>query len=354
MIEGDGLAFFFPAQHILGQQLVLVLHDLQILRRQRGGVLRRAHHRLHAQLREAQIRHVEQVLRKVRIGMGKGAAHIIVLVAPGLYQLLELRHNALIAAVACIVHPQPVMDLLTAIQRQHHIAHFPVGEVDHVIVDEHTVCGQRKAEIFAPLLFHTAGILHQLLHHVPVHQRLTAEEVHLQIGAAAGVIHQEVQRLLTNLKAHQRAVAVILALTGEAVGTVQVAGVRHMQAQRLHHIAGTLLERTGHVCEGVGGIELPGLLQRLHVINAVPQILLRHILACAVFSHHCRYDLIRRVIRVKRNDVIGYLIHYMNGAGAGVQHDVVAVQLILMYHSSVLLVQKKCRLNRRQLFENCD
>ena len=75
---------------------------------------------------------------------------------------------------------------------------------------------------------------------------------------------------------------------------------------------------------------------------------------CAVFFHHCRYDLIRRVIRVKRNDVIGYLIHYMNGTGAGVQHDVVAVQLILMYHSSVLLVQKKCRLNRRQLFENCN
>ena len=354
VIEGDGLAFLFPTQHILGQQLVLVLHDLQILRRQRGGVLRRAHHRLHAQLREAQIRHVEQVLRKVRIGMGKGAAHIIVLVASGLYQLLELRHNALVAAIACIVHPQPVMNFLAAIQRQHHIAHFPVGEVDHVIVDEHTVCGQRKAEIFAPLLFHTAGILHQLLHHVPVHQRLTAEEVHLQIGAAAGVIHQKVQSLLANLKAHQRTVSMVFSLAGEAVGAVQVAGVRHMQAQRLHHIAGTLLERTGHVCEGVGGIELPGLLQRLHVINAVPQILLRHILALAVFFHHRRYDLIRRVIRVKRNDVIGYLIHYMNGAGAGVQHDVVAVQLILMYHSSVLLVQKKCRLNRRQLFENCD
>ena len=146
----------------------------------------------------------------------------------------------------------------------------------------------------------------------------------------------------------------VFSLAGKAVGTVQVAGVRHMQAQRLHHIAGALLERAGHVREGVGGIEFPGLLQRLHVINAVPQILLRHILACAVFSHHCRYDLIRRVIRVKRNDVIGYLIHYMNGTGAGVQHDVVAVQLILMYHSSVLLVQKKCRLNRRQLFENCD
>ena len=127
-----------------------------------------------------------------------------------------------------------------------------------------------------------------------------------------------------------------------------------MQTQCLHHIAGALLERAGHVRKGIGRVELPSLLQRLHVGNAVPQILFRHILALAVFFHHRRYDLIRRAVRVKRNDVIGHLIHYMNGAGAGVQHDVVAVQLILMYHSSVLLVQKKCRLNRRQLFENCD
>ena len=54
------------------------------------------------------------------------------------------------------------------------------------------------------------------------------------------------------------------------------------------------------------------------------------------------------------NHIIGDIVHCMDSAGAGVQHDVVAVQLILMYHSSVLLVQKKCRLNRRQLFENCD
>ena len=88
------------------------------------------------------------------------------------------------------------------------------------------------------------AVFHQALHHVPVHQRLTTEEVHLQIGAAAGVIHQKVQRLLANLKAHQRAVSMVFSLAGEAVGAVQVAGVRHMQAQRLHHIAGTLLEWT--------------------------------------------------------------------------------------------------------------
>ena len=113
-----------------------------------------------------------------------------------------------------------------------------------------------------------------------------------------------------------------------------------MQTQCLHHIAGALLECTGHICEGIRRVKLPGLLQRLHVGNAVPQILLRHIFALAVFFHHRRYDLIRRAVRVKRNDVIGHLIHYMNGAGAGVQHDVVAVQLILMYHLLFSLYRK--------------
>ena len=102
----------------------------------------------------------------------------------------------------------------------------------------------------------------------------------------------------------------------------------------------TMKRIAGHVRKGIRRVKLPGLLQRLHVGNAVPQILLRHIFALAVFFHHRRYDLIRRAVRVKRNDVIGHLIHYMNGAGAGVQHDVVAVQLILMYHLLFSLYRK--------------
>lgn len=71
----------------------------------------------------------------------------------------------------------------------HSCLHQLLTEHSAGVLESPTVGGQRKAEIFAPFLFHTAGILHQLLHHVPVHQRLTAEEVHLQIGAPAVFFH---------------------------------------------------------------------------------------------------------------------------------------------------------------------
>ena len=67
MVESDGLSLFFPAQHVLGQNFILLLHDLQILRRQGGGIVGSADHRLHAQLGKAQIGHVEHVVGEVRV-----------------------------------------------------------------------------------------------------------------------------------------------------------------------------------------------------------------------------------------------------------------------------------------------
>lgn len=68
---------------------------------------------------------------------------------PGLHQLLELGNDLLPAAISGIVHPVAVMDLLAAVQTQHHIAHLPVGKVDDVVVDEHPIGGQGKAEVLA-------------------------------------------------------------------------------------------------------------------------------------------------------------------------------------------------------------
>ena len=68
-----------------------------------------------------------------------------------------------------------------------------------------------------------------------VHQRLAAEEVHLQVPATPGMFDEKVQRAPADLKGHQRAVAVVLSLAGKAVGAVEVAGVGDMQAERLDH-----------------------------------------------------------------------------------------------------------------------
>ena len=255
------MALFLPAEHVLGQNLILLLYNLNVFRRQGSGVIGGAHHRLHAQLGKSQVvRHMEQVLGEVRVGVGEGAPHVVVLPAPGRHQLLELGHNAVVAAVARVVHPGAVVDFLAPVQREHHVAHLPVGKVNHIVVDEHAVGGEGEAEVFAPLLFHAAGVLHQALNHVPVHQRLSAEEVHLQVAAGAGVVHQEVQGLLAHLKAHQSPVAVVLALAGEAVLAVEIAGVGHVEAQCFHHVAGALFKGPRHAGEGVRAEELPGVL----------------------------------------------------------------------------------------------
>ena len=70
----------------------------------------------------------------------------------------------------------------------------------------------------------------QLLHDLPVHKRLAAEEIHLKVLPVAGIFHQKIQRLLSDLKAHQSAAAVILALLRKAVAAGQVAVVSDVKA----------------------------------------------------------------------------------------------------------------------------
>ena len=106
-----------------------------------------------------------------------------------------------------------------------------------------------------------------------------------------------------------------------------------MEAQGLHHVAGALLKGTRHVGKGIRRKELPGVLQGLHISDAVPQVLLRHVGALTVFFQHGRHDLVGTVVLEQSDDVIGHLVHHMDGTGAGIQHNVVAVQLILMYHN---------------------
>ena len=79
--------------------------------------------------------------------VGVGAAHVIVLVAALFHELLELRHDGVIAAVACVVLAEAVMDFLAAIEAQHDIVALLVAEVDDIVVDEHTVGGHGEAEV---------------------------------------------------------------------------------------------------------------------------------------------------------------------------------------------------------------
>ena len=165
------------------------------------------------------------------------------------------------------------MDLLAAIQAQHHIAALPVGPFDDIIVHQHTVGRQSEAEVLSLFLLHAPGIGHQVLDHLEVHQRFTAKEVHFQIASGAGMLDQKIQGLFAHFIAHDRAFAVVLALTGKAIGAIEIAGVGNVQAQGLDHACCLLLQLARHRLKGIGGEELACILQALNLIVTAFQFL---------------------------------------------------------------------------------
>ena len=166
VVEGKGPALFVALQLELGQVLILLHEDGQVLLRQARGVSLGGDHRFHGELRKAQVQHGLDVLQEVRVMVGKGAPHIVVLTVTLADQLLELRDDLVVAAVACVVHPEPVVDLLPAVQAQDNIAHFLIAEVDDILVNKHAVGGQGESEVLPRLLLDAAGIGHHLLDHI--------------------------------------------------------------------------------------------------------------------------------------------------------------------------------------------
>ena len=111
------------------------------------------------------------------------------------------------------------------------------------------------------LLFDLAGVGNQLLDHIKVHQGLAAKEVYLQVVTGSRSGNQKIQCLLTHLKAHDGAVAVVIALACKAIGAVEVTGVGDVQAKCLDDACGLFLQLACHGLEGVGGKKLAACLQ---------------------------------------------------------------------------------------------
>ena len=180
---------------------------------------------------------MEYVVGEIGVGVCEGATHVVVFATAGLNNLFEFRDNFIIAAVSGKVHAGQVVDFLPAVQAENHIAHFAVGEIDNIIIDENAVCCQSKSEILAVYLFLLSGICHELFYNIPVHKGLTAKEVHFKIPAAAGILDEEVQCAFSDFKTHERLIPMVFSLTCEAVGAVEIAGVGNMEAERLDDIA---------------------------------------------------------------------------------------------------------------------
>ena len=324
MIERDRLAGLLAAQHVVGQQLILVEQLGQVLLGQGLGGVRRGDNRLHGQLGKAEVvGHVEQVLRKINVVMRKRAAHIVALAAARLDELLELRHDAVIAAVAREVDAEAVIDLLAAIQRQNNVVAFFIAPVNDFVGDADAVGRHREAEVFVVLFLDAACIGNQLLADLKVHQRFAAEEIDLEVAAGAGVFDEEIQRALAGLEAHETGLAVELALRGEAVAAIQVAGVGDVQAECLDNV-GAVFEVKGVVGVGVGRKQLARGGQLVDVVEHVADVSGGHIGAVRVlFGEGCSSLLPAAALVDQGDGVIGDVIHRMHAAAVDIQHNVV-------------------------------
>ena len=116
VVESKGLTLLIALQHQLRQLFILLHHDGQIFLGQLRGVACGANHRLHAQLCETKVQHLLDIFQKIRVGMGEGATHIVVLATTRLHELLELGNNLLPTAIASVVHTEAVVNLLASVQ----------------------------------------------------------------------------------------------------------------------------------------------------------------------------------------------------------------------------------------------
>ena len=322
-----------PAHQLPGQLLILLLHLGQILLLDGEGVVQGAAGGLHRHVAEAQVGQVHHVGGEIQVLPGKGAPGVVVLGAPSSHQLLELGDDHVIAPLPSGGGAHVVVDLLAAVQGQHHVGHLPVDIVDVLVIEQHAVGGDGKAEHLVMLFLQGAGVGHRLLHRVHGHEGLAAEEVDLNVPALARLLHHPVDGLLGGLGVHGHPVAgAEVAGAGEAVPAAQVAVVGHVEAQGLHHRLTGQLHGGLRVQIVVAGEQqtlvlespqlLPGLLQlRRVILGQRLQNFLGAVLSQLLLPLH------------PGEQVVAHLVQHVDRAAVYVRRQVLAQGGKGMYHS---------------------
>ena len=335
MEEIETPSFFSALYHFHCQPVVFLHQHRQIRLRDGIVVLRPRHHRLHGYLFETQIRQVQHIPGEIQVVMGECPPHIVPLLSSALGHFPEFRHNQVIAALSAPERPHFVMDFFPSVDAQDDVRHLAVGKFQNLVIQEHAVGGQGEAELLIVGRFQAPAVRHQLLHHLPVHQGLASEEVHLQVHPVPGICHQEVQRLFAHLQAHQRPPAMVLPLLCEAVLAGQVAVVCDVEAEGLHHRL-PFLEVKDIILVDVRREQLSLCRQFQDLVHSFPQFLRRTgqpLMAAQGLFHRRRilHALLRQRLR-QGNDVIDQIVHHMDGTAVHIHHDIVSIAFILVYH----------------------
>ena len=267
---------------------------------------------------------MDNIVGEVGIVVSICTTNVVALTATALNQLLEVRHDGVVATLTGIVYTEVVVNILSTVERENHVVALLVKELHHLVGEDHAIGGVGEAEVLASLALNLSCILNEALYHVEVKRGLTAEEVNLKVTAAAGVLHKEIKSTLTNLKGHKGSVALILTLTCEAVGAVKVAGMSNVKAERLNHLA-VILKVGRKALVGVNRIELACRLKRCDIVKTLENLLLVYVIKVAVLLHDLADDLLSRVSLVHCDDVVGNLVDGVNRAGRGVKDNIISI-----------------------------
>ena len=175
------------------------------------------------------------ILRKIQVIPRKSPSHIIIHLLSALSQLLKLRNDLLIAALSSPVGTHPVVDFFSPVDAENYIAHFFIDKFHNFFVQKNAVGRQRKAEFFMKSLLQAPSVCHQILYHLPVHQRLPAEKIHFQVDPVPRIRHKEIQRLSPRFIAHQSPSSMIFSFFCKTISASQVTVMGHMQTKRLDY-----------------------------------------------------------------------------------------------------------------------
>ena len=189
------------------------------------------------------------------------------------------------------------------------------------------------------LLLLGTSVFHKLFYNVPVHKRLAAEEINLKVDAVSGVCDQEIQCLLSDLKAHEGAASMVLAFLCEAVLAGKVAVMGNMKAECLHDRL-TFLEIDHIVFVNIRSKQFLRVDELLNIGEGILNIFCR-VLTDQCFSHcfflvireRHRFFHIRDDLRENLHGIVEQRIHGMNRSTVYVQNNMVSIIYILMYQS---------------------
>src|SRR5699024_2188859 len=98
-----------------------------------------------------------------------------------LHEFLKRRNYPLPASFPFVIDAETVVYLTASVETEHHVAHFPVCKIDDIVIDEHVVGSQGESEFFVFTVLYASGICNKPLHHIKIHERLSAEKVYLKV-----------------------------------------------------------------------------------------------------------------------------------------------------------------------------